>query len=99
MVRSGDYYLFETDSEEEEEEDKKQEKENKKEDLREKSAFQVRFKVIVKVQRDGVGGKSVDFARLTRLSSSVRLSCLDNRLQNSNESSQQPEEVLEKEFI
>ncbi|XP_056869498.1 piezo-type mechanosensitive ion channel component 2-like isoform X1 [Takifugu flavidus] len=40
MVRSGDYYLFETDSEEEEEEDKKQEKENKKEALPEKSAFQ-----------------------------------------------------------
>lgn len=50
MVRSGDYYLFETDSEEEEEEDKKQEKENKKEDLREKSAFQVRRKVKLKVQ-------------------------------------------------
>ena len=42
MVRSGDYYLFETDSEEEEEEEKKQERENKKEDLPDKSAFQVR---------------------------------------------------------
>lgn len=43
VVRSGDYYLFETDSEEEEEEEKKQEDELKKEDLPEKSAFQVRL--------------------------------------------------------
>ncbi|KAM4689740.1 piezo-type mechanosensitive ion channel component 2 [Discoglossus pictus] len=35
MVRSGDYYLFETDSEEEEDDDKKDE-----EDLRKRSAFQ-----------------------------------------------------------
>lgn len=43
VVRSGDYYLFETDSEEEEEEEKKQEEEKKKEEeLPEKSAFQVR---------------------------------------------------------
>ncbi|XP_075441496.1 piezo-type mechanosensitive ion channel component 2 isoform X3 [Ascaphus truei] len=35
MVRSGDYYLFETDSEEEEDDDKKDE-----DDLRKKSAFQ-----------------------------------------------------------
>lgn len=42
MVRSGDYYLFETDSEEEEEEEKKQEEEKKIEELPEKSAFQVR---------------------------------------------------------
>lgn len=41
MVRSGDYYLFETESEEEEEEEKKQEEE-KIEELPEKSAFQVR---------------------------------------------------------
>ena len=38
MVRSGDYYLFETDSEEEEEEEDKTE-----EDLPKKSAFQVSF--------------------------------------------------------
>lgn len=37
MVRSGDYYLFETDSEEEEEEDEKKDDEPPK-----KSAFQVR---------------------------------------------------------
>lgn len=42
MVRSGDYYLFETDSEEEEEEEKKQEEETKNEGLPEKSALQVR---------------------------------------------------------
>lgn len=36
MVRSGDYYLFETDSEEEEDDDNKDE-----DDLRKKSAFQV----------------------------------------------------------
>lgn len=43
VVRSGDYYLFETDSEEEEEEEKKQEEEKKmEEELPEKSAFQVR---------------------------------------------------------
>lgn len=36
MVRSGNYYLFETDSEEEEEEEKKEEEEPRK-----KSAFQV----------------------------------------------------------
>lgn len=42
VVRSGDYYLFETDSEEEEEEEKKQEEE-KKEESPEKSAFQVSF--------------------------------------------------------
>lgn len=41
MVRSGDYYLFETDSEEEEEE-RKEEEEKKEEELPEKSAFQVR---------------------------------------------------------
>lgn len=40
MVRSGDYYLFETDSEEDEEEDE-DEKKKKKEKLPEKSAFQV----------------------------------------------------------
>nr|XP_046227093.1 piezo-type mechanosensitive ion channel component 2-like isoform X2 [Scatophagus argus] len=41
MVRSGDYYLFETDSEEEEEEEKKEEEDKKKEEeLPEKSAFQ-----------------------------------------------------------
>ncbi|KAI3355619.1 hypothetical protein L3Q82_018446, partial [Scortum barcoo] len=39
MVRSGDYYLFETDSEEEEDE-KKEEEEKKVEELPEKSAFQ-----------------------------------------------------------
>uniref|UniRef100_A0A3Q1EK08 Piezo-type mechanosensitive ion channel component 2-like n=1 Tax=Acanthochromis polyacanthus TaxID=80966 RepID=A0A3Q1EK08_9TELE len=39
MVRSGDYYLFETDSEEEEEE-KREEDEKKEEELPEKSAFQ-----------------------------------------------------------
>lgn len=37
MVRSGDYYLFETDSEEEEEEEEK-----KDDDPPKKSAFQVR---------------------------------------------------------
>lgn len=37
VVRSGDYYLFETDSEEEEEEEEKKEEEPPK-----KSAFQVR---------------------------------------------------------
>lgn len=42
MVRSGDYYLFETDSEEEEEEEKQQGEETKNEGLPEKSAFQVR---------------------------------------------------------
>ncbi|XP_068199524.1 piezo-type mechanosensitive ion channel component 2-like isoform X2 [Antennarius striatus] len=40
MVRSGDYYLFETDSEEEEEEEKKEEQEEEEEELPEKSAFQ-----------------------------------------------------------
>ena len=39
MVRSGDYYLFETDSEEEEEEEDKTE-----EDIPRKSAFQVSFR-------------------------------------------------------
>ncbi|XP_047423768.1 piezo-type mechanosensitive ion channel component 2-like isoform X2 [Mugil cephalus] len=39
MVRSGDYYLFETDSEEEEEE-KREEEEKKVEEIPEKSAFQ-----------------------------------------------------------
>ncbi|XP_041817254.1 piezo-type mechanosensitive ion channel component 2-like isoform X2 [Chelmon rostratus] len=39
MVRSGDYYLFETDSEEEDEEEKKEDEE-KEEELPEKSAFQ-----------------------------------------------------------
>uniref|UniRef100_A0A8C9RRS0 Piezo-type mechanosensitive ion channel component 2a, tandem duplicate 2 n=1 Tax=Scleropages formosus TaxID=113540 RepID=A0A8C9RRS0_SCLFO len=39
MVRSGDYYLFETDSEEEEEEEERKEEEPPK-----KSAFQVRYK-------------------------------------------------------
>lgn len=38
MVRSGDYYLFETDSEEEDEEE---EEEKKDEELPKKSAFQV----------------------------------------------------------
>lgn len=38
VVRSGNYYLFETDSEEEEEEDKKEEEEPRK-----KSAFQVLY--------------------------------------------------------
>ena len=44
MVRSGDYYLFETDSEEEEEEEeeeKKVEEEKTEKALPEKSAFQV----------------------------------------------------------
>lgn len=36
VVRSGDYYLFETDSEEEEDEEEK-----KEDDLQKKSAFQV----------------------------------------------------------
>lgn len=40
VVRSGDYYLFETDSEEEDEEEKKEDEE-KEEELPEKSAFQV----------------------------------------------------------
>lgn len=48
MVRSGDYYLFETDSEEEEEE--------KEEELPQKSAFQVRVSITcdkgLKVLRD-----------------------------------------------
>lgn len=38
VVRSGNYYLFETDSEEEEEEEEK-----KEEDLPKKSAFQVSY--------------------------------------------------------
>lgn len=38
MVRSGDYYLFETDSEEEEEEEEKKDEEPPK-----KSAFQVDY--------------------------------------------------------
>ena len=42
MVRSGDYYLFETDSEEEEEE-KKEEEDEKEEEVPQKSAFQVRI--------------------------------------------------------
>lgn len=41
MVRSGDYYLFETDSEEEDEEEKKDVKKKKEEEPPEKSAFQV----------------------------------------------------------
>lgn len=40
MVRSGDYYLFETDSEEEEEDDEK-----KDDDSPKKSAFQVNAKL------------------------------------------------------
>lgn len=41
MVRSGDYYLFETDSEEEDEEETKEDEEKREEELPEKSAFQV----------------------------------------------------------
>lgn len=42
MVRSGHYYLFETDSEEEEDDDDRKDEEGKKEEeLPEKSAFQV----------------------------------------------------------
>lgn len=41
VVRSGDYYLFETDSEEEEDEEKKDEEEKTEKALPEKSAFQV----------------------------------------------------------
>nr|XP_043885784.1 piezo-type mechanosensitive ion channel component 2 isoform X3 [Solea senegalensis] len=40
MVRSGDYYLFETDSEEDEEDEKKEEDKREKEEPPEKSAFQ-----------------------------------------------------------
>ncbi|XP_029385544.1 piezo-type mechanosensitive ion channel component 2-like isoform X2 [Echeneis naucrates] len=40
MVRSGDYYLFETDSEEEEDKDEEEKKEEEEEELPEKSAFQ-----------------------------------------------------------
>lgn len=40
-MRSGDYYLFETDSEEEDEEEKKDVKKKKEEEPPEKSAFQV----------------------------------------------------------
>ncbi|KAA8578105.1 hypothetical protein FQN60_002570, partial [Etheostoma spectabile] len=40
MVRSGDYYLFETDSEEEEEKKEEEEEEKKEEELPDKSAFQ-----------------------------------------------------------
>lgn len=44
VVRSGDYYLFETDSEEEDvEEEKKEEHGKKEEEVPEKSAFQVRL--------------------------------------------------------
>lgn len=43
MVRSGDYYLFETDSEEEEEEEeeRREDEDRKEAELTEKSAFQV----------------------------------------------------------
>ncbi|KAK2859745.1 hypothetical protein Q5P01_004365 [Channa striata] len=40
MVRSGEYYLFETDSEEDDEEEEKEEEDKKHEELPEKSAFQ-----------------------------------------------------------
>lgn len=102
VVRSGDYYLFETDSEEEEEEEKKQEEEKKKkeEELPEKSAFQVRrgaegcrrphpnHPEIKRYARD----TGVKVSPLTRCLSdctclSVCVSRLDNRLQNSHESS------------
>lgn len=46
MVRSGDYYLFETDSEEEEEE-KKEEEEKTEVEPPEKSAFQVRLSGLI----------------------------------------------------
>lgn len=41
VVRSGDYYLFETDSEEEEEKKQEEEKKKVEEEPPEKSAFQV----------------------------------------------------------
>lgn len=91
VVRSGDYYLFETDSEEEEEEEKKQDKENKTEDLPDKSAFQVRLKV------QGQGWLRQTCLEEPVYLSSVCLPRLGNRLQNSDESSQQPKEALEKE--
>ncbi|KAM7389966.1 hypothetical protein PAMA_008240 [Pampus argenteus] len=57
MVRSGDYYLFETDSEEEEEE-MKEEEEKKEEELPEKSAFQFVYHAWITDSRTAMRARS-----------------------------------------
>ncbi|XP_042254704.1 piezo-type mechanosensitive ion channel component 2-like [Thunnus maccoyii] len=56
MVRSGDYYLFETDSEEEEEE--KKEEEEKEEELPQKSAFQFVYHAWITDSRTAMRARS-----------------------------------------
>ncbi|XP_070841701.1 piezo-type mechanosensitive ion channel component 2-like isoform X1 [Chaetodon trifascialis] len=58
MVRSGDYYLFETDSEEEEEEEKKEGEEKKEEELPEKSAFQFVYHAWITDSRTAMRARS-----------------------------------------
>ncbi|XP_059183361.1 piezo-type mechanosensitive ion channel component 2-like [Centropristis striata] len=73
MVRSGDYYLFETDSEEEEEEEKKEEEEEKKEELPEKSAFQFVYHAWITDSRTAMRARS-NQKKLWRKNSSERRS-------------------------
>lgn len=60
MVRSGDYYLFETDSEEEEEEEEK-----KDDDSPKKSAFQVKLKPSFRIRLSQLLNE-LDFSLLTK---------------------------------
>ncbi|XP_029978832.1 piezo-type mechanosensitive ion channel component 2-like isoform X2 [Sphaeramia orbicularis] len=72
MVRSGDYYLFETDSEEEEEEEKKEDEGNKEEELPEKSAFQFVYHAWITDSRTAMRARSNHQKLLNRKSSERR---------------------------
>ncbi|XP_026217973.1 piezo-type mechanosensitive ion channel component 2-like isoform X2 [Anabas testudineus] len=72
MVRSGDYYLFETDSEEEEEE-KNEEEEKKEEERPEKSAFQFVYHAWITDSRTAMRARSTQ-KKLWKSNSSERRS-------------------------
>ncbi|XP_055363650.1 piezo-type mechanosensitive ion channel component 2-like isoform X2 [Betta splendens] len=72
MVRSGDYYLFETDSEEEDDE-KKEEDENKEKERPEKSAFQFVYHAWITDSRTAMRARS-SHKKLWKSNSSERKS-------------------------
>ncbi|XP_069033644.1 piezo-type mechanosensitive ion channel component 2-like [Embiotoca jacksoni] len=79
MVRSGDYYLFETDSEEEEEEeDKKEEEEKKEEELPEKSAFQFVYHAWITDSRTAMRARN-NLERRRRKNSSEQRNKMEER--------------------
>ncbi|XP_034416405.1 piezo-type mechanosensitive ion channel component 2-like [Cyclopterus lumpus] len=101
MVRSGDYYLFETDSEEEEEEEEKKKEEEKEEEQPDKSAFQFVYHAWITDSRTAMRARN-NHEKLWKKNSSDRTSRTEEKrggieVMEDTEDGEEEEEEEEKE--